>query len=75
MKRKQKGFSPILAIIVVAIAVVVVVVFLSTQQTTQSVPVIQNASDLNTAASELDNTDSDELDRELNQLDADASTF
>lgn len=84
MKRNQKGLSPILAVIIVAVVVIIVAVFLSTQkgglptgaqQTTQNVPVIQDASGLNTVASELDNTDLNAVDKELNQLDSDTSTF
>ncbi len=84
MRKKQKGFSLILAIAAVAIVVVVAVVFFSTQkrglptgtqQTTQSVPAIQDISGLNAVASELDSTNVDEIDTELNQLDTDASTF
>lgn len=78
--RKQKGFSPIIAIIAVGVVVVIMALFLSTQRTetqptTQNVPAIQNANDLNTVASELDNADLNAVDKELNQLDADASTF
>lgn len=85
---KRKGFNPIIALIAVGVAVVIIVLFLltqkgglpapekpGTQRTTQSVPAIQNANDLNAVASELDNTDLDGLDGELNQLDTDASTF
>jgi len=89
MKRKQKVFSPIVAIIAAgAIVVILVVVLLlvqkvgqptlertGTQQTTQGVPAIQNTNDFNNVASQLDNTDLNELDRGLDQLDADTSTF
>lgn len=83
MKRNQKGFSPILAIIIVVV-IVVVAVFLSaqkgglptgTQQTSQNIPVIQDAGGLNSVASELDNTDLNAVDKELNQLNSDTSTF
>lgn len=86
--RKQKGFSPITVAIVIGVVVVIITVFISTrkgslpalestgiQQTNQSVPAIQNTNDFNTVASELDNTDLNGLDRELNQLDVDVSTF
>ena len=36
---------------------------------------IQNSSDLNVTSADLDNTDLDGIDAELNQIDADASTF
>jgi len=88
MKRNKKGLSPILVIVIIAVLVVAVVVLLSTrkggwsgfektgtQQTTQNVPAIQNANDLNTTASELDNTDLNAVDKELNQLDSDALKF
>lgn len=38
-------------------------------------PEITNASDLNSAGRELDNTDLNQMDAELNQLDSDTSTF
>lgn len=85
---KQKGLSPRIAIIAVGVVVVIIALLLSaqkgslptperigTQQTTQNVPVIQDANGLNAVASELDNTDLNEFDKELNQLEADASTF
>lgn len=84
MKRNKKGLSPILAVVIVAVVVIATVVFFSTQkgglptgtqQTSQNVPVIQDAGGLNTVASELDNTDLNAVDKELNQLDSDASTF
>ncbi|EKD64950.1 MAG: hypothetical protein ACD_50C00233G0005 [uncultured bacterium] len=88
MRRKQKGFGPIPLIIIIGIAAVLIIFFLSarknglfisknigTQQAIQSVPVIQNANDLNSVNSELDNTDLGEFDKELNQLEGDASTF
>lgn len=84
MKRNQKGLSSILAIIVVAVVVIVVAVFFSTQkgslptetkQTSQNISAIQDTSGLNSAASELDNTDLNAVDKELNQLDSDTSTF
>lgn len=84
MKRNQKGLSPILAVIIVAVVVIAVAVFLSTQkgglptgtqQTSQNIPAIQNAGGLNTVSSELDNTDLNIVDKELNQLDSDTSTF
>ncbi len=83
-RRNQKGLSLILAVIIVVVVVIVVAVFLSTQkgglptgtqQTSQNIPAIQDAGGLNSAASELDNTDLNAVDKELNQLDSDASTF
>lgn len=84
MKRNQKGLSLIPTVIIVAIVVVVVAVFLSTQkgglpigtpQTSQNIPAIQDASGLNRVASELDNTDLNAVDKELDQLNTDTSTF
>ena len=83
MKRNQRGSSLILAIVAVVIVVAAAVFFLTqkgslpigTQQTNQNVPVIQDANGLNTISSELDNTDLNAVDKELNQLDSDASTF
>ncbi|MCX6725942.1 MAG: hypothetical protein NT052_01315 [Candidatus Shapirobacteria bacterium] len=45
------------------------------QQANQNVPAIQTNSDLNTAANDLDNTDTSQIDTQLNQLSSDASTF
>lgn len=84
MKRNKKGLSPTLAVIIVAVVVIVVAVFLSTQkgglptgtqQTSQNIPAIQDAGGLNTVASELDNTDLNAVDKELDQISADASEF
>lgn len=86
MKKTQKGLSPILAVIIVGIVVIAAVVFFSTQKgglptptgiqkTSQNIPTIQDTSGLNTVASELDNTDLNAVDKELNQLDSDTSTF
>lgn len=85
---KQKGFSPAAVIAAVGAAVVIVVLFLltqkgglftpegtETQQTTQNAPAIQNVDDLDTTTSELDSTNLDEVDKELDQISADASEF
>ena len=45
------------------------------QQANQNVPAVQNSSDLNTAANDLDNTDTGQVDTQLNQLSSDASAF
>lgn len=84
MKKNQKGLSLILAVIAVAIVVIVAMVFFLTQKgslstgiqpTSQNVPAIQDTDGLNNTASELDNTNLDEMDAELNRLDSDTSTF
>ena len=88
MKREQKGFISTLLIITIGVVVVIIVLFLSTGkgnvpapgktdtlQTTQNVPAIQDTSGLDTATSELDNTDLNAVDKELDQLDAETSTF
>lgn len=72
-----------LVFIIIAIGIVIAVasVFLSaqkrspSQQTTQSVPVLQSASNLDATAAELDKVDLSGLDKELNLLNADASKF
>lgn len=73
MKRIQKRLIPILAAIAVTIAVVAVIICLSNRKT--NLPVIQDAGGLNTVASELDKTNLDTVDQELNQLDLDISNF
>lgn len=84
MKRNKRGLSPILAAIIVAVVVIVVAVFLSiqkgglptgTQQTSQNIPAIQDTGGLNTVTSELDDTDLNAVDKELDQIGADASEF
>ena len=47
----------------------------SPQVTTQGGSQIQNDSSLSTVGSELDNTDVDEIDTQLNQIDTEASSF
>lgn len=88
MKRKQNGFISMPLIIAIGVIVVIVIFFLLTgkgsvpvpekivtPQITQNVPAIQDTSGLNTAATELDNTDLNAVDKELDQLDAETSTF
>lgn len=72
-----------MTIVIIAIGVVIAItsIFLSaqkrspSQQTTQSVPVIQSASNLDATATELDKVDLSGLDKELNLLNTDASKF
>lgn len=84
--QNQKGFSPLGAIIVIGLVVGVLALVLSvqnkntrttteTQNVVQSVPAIQNANDLTAVSAELDKSDLGAFDKELNQLDADTSTF
>lgn len=89
--KNKKGFSQVIIIAIVAILITIGVFMavrkstsLNTdnkggQQVTQTqqpkVAAIQNSSDLDATAAELDNTNVDEVDTELNQMDADASTF
>jgi predicted PurR-regulated permease PerM len=84
MRKKQKGLSLILLITaVIAVIVVAGIIFLKKQSNTelnQQIPQgsqssIQNSNDLNAASTDLDNTDIDSLDNELNQVNSDASTF
>ena len=88
MKTNQKGFAAVLIIIAVVAVIAVAAVFLLTQkgglstfvgtgpqQTAQNVPAINNPSDLNAASSNLDNTDTTQLDKEMNQLNTDISSF
>ena len=88
--KNQKGFSSVIIIVIVVILIAIGVFMavkrvtsLNTynkggQQVTQTQPAtsaIQNSSDLDAAAADLDKTDIDGMDTELNQIDADASTF
>ena len=84
---KQKALNlPLLLVLAVA-AVIVLAILISMKKTNvaqpstviketkQTVPVIQNADDLNMVADELDKTDFTEVDKEMSQFDADASSF
>ncbi len=79
--KNQKGFSPLLIIVLVLAAIAAVTLFLSsqrrleTQQLSQNTPSINNTSDLNTTSTDLDNTDMGQFDSDLNQLKVDASAF
>lgn len=86
MNKNQKGFAPILTLVVIAVVAIAGYLFFAgttantpsqqqNQQANQNVPAIQNSSDLNTAANDLDNIDTGQIDTELNQLNSDASTF
>lgn len=81
----QKGTNTTLLIIVIALLLVGAFLFLKrtsnlsslttgTQETNQASQ-IQGKSDLDTTTTDLDNTNVDELDNELGQLDADSQTF
>lgn len=77
---KQKGFSALGAIVVIGLVVAAVTLALSAQKAgmsplVQNIPVIQNANDLTVVSADLDKSDLGAFDKELNQLDADASTF
>ncbi len=83
MNKNQKGFAPILIIAIIAVVAVAGYFFLSqkgkyattTPSSNGSYSAIQNSSDLDTAANDLDNTDINQADTELNQLNSDASSF
>lgn len=70
-------------LVVVVIAIVALVGYslfikngnLLTRQVNQNFPAIQNGSDLDKTANDLDNTSTGQIDTELNQLNSDASTF
>ena len=80
---KQKGNSLLIVIVVVALAVVAVVWFLKNnykglaERTPQetSAPAITNKAELNTASSDLDGTDVNSMDKELDQLNTDSLSF
>ncbi len=89
MKSKKGLSSPVIIIAVIAI-VIAVGAYIAVQKGTNlnvnklqpvskiQKPVssaIQNSNGLNTAEADLDNTNLDDVDSELNQIDADASTF
>lgn len=89
--KNKKGFSQVIIIAIVAILIAIGVAMavkkgtnlniydkqgpqVTQTQQPQASP-IQNSSDLNVTLADLDNTDVDGIDAELNQIDADASTF
>ncbi len=80
MKNQQNGFGKV-AIIIVVVLILVMVVFLLRQKdgmpgyNTGNQQVSQNTNDLDTLSADLDNTNPDQLDAELGQLDSDSSTF
>lgn len=81
MNKDQKGFAPMLILVVVAIVAVAGYLLLTkngkytTPTTNQSYSTIQSDSDLNKAAIDLENTDTKQVDTELNQLSSDTSAF
>lgn len=84
MRKNQKGSSSTLLIIaVIAVIAVAGIIFLKKQSSTglnQQIPQgsqssIQNSNDLDAASTNLDTTNIDSLDNELNQVDSDAFTF
>lgn len=89
--KNQRGFSLVVIVAIVAILIAIGVFMAAqkstslntydkgaqqlnqTQQPASSV--IQNNSDLDAAATDIDKIDVDGMDTELNQIDTDASTF
>lgn len=84
MKNTQRGYSPLLVIIVVAALALAGYSlytakgkFISPQplQADQNLPAIQNDSNLQTVESDLDKINTTELDTELNRLNSDTSVL
>ncbi|KKQ66969.1 MAG: hypothetical protein US86_C0002G0086 [Candidatus Daviesbacteria bacterium GW2011_GWA2_38_24] len=83
MNKNQKGFSLIFIIVFIAVVVVAGYFLLApkkgkytaTPSGNRSSSTIQSSSDLDTAANDLDNTDTSQVDTELNQLSSDTSAF
>ncbi len=79
--KNQKKTSLMFPIGVFGVAVILMAFSLLTSKVslnsrgTEKLPAIQNAEDLNNVDSELVNIDLGEFDKQLNQLDIDASTF
>lgn len=82
MNTNQKDSTLVLMIAIIAV-VAIAGYFLFTKNgkstittsTNQSYSAIQSDNDLNKASSDLDNTDTTQVNSELNQLSSDASTF
>ena len=84
MRSNQKGFVPVLVIIVVAVlAAAGYFMFVQkeklfkspNQEISQSVGQIDNNSGLDTASNDLDGTDMNQFDSQLDQISSDASSF
>lgn len=81
MKANNKGFSSILIIILIAAVVVIAGIYLVAKKGTAPSTVVtsgaplQTSKDLDKVSTELDNADVTSLDTQINQLDADASSF
>lgn len=81
MKTDNKGFSPILIIILIAAVAVIAGIYLVAKKGTTPSTVVtsgapmQTSKDIDNVSTELDNADVTSLDTQLNQLDADASSF
>lgn len=85
MKKKQENFN--MRVLIAALAATIVIIIFSQtlgRKTTQTVvpqngaqksSQIQSPNDLNTVSTDLDNTNLDELDTQLNQINTDASSF
>lgn len=89
--KNQKGFSLVVIIVIVALLIAIGVFMaakngtslntynkegLQVTQTQQpKTSVIQNGNGLDATAADLDKTDVDGMDTELNRMDADSSTF
>lgn len=88
-KKKQKGKNYTIVLVVVSIIILTAMFILivhnkqsepanliNQQTTSQSVTTpIQNVNDLNKVSRELDTTDIDNMDQDLNQLDSDLASF
>ena len=80
MKKSNNDTGIVIAVIAIAVVVVMGLFLMGrggmltvSQQTDQKTQTIQNTSDLNSASTDLDSTDLNGMDKELNQLDADAT--
>ena len=77
--KKQKGFSPILAIVIIVLLAIAgyfwYIQNYKSPSSNDGYSAIQNSSDLANAENDLDSVDVSQVDTELNQLDSDASTF
>ncbi|OGC47364.1 hypothetical protein A2886_01945 [candidate division WWE3 bacterium RIFCSPHIGHO2_01_FULL_42_13] len=76
-KQKQSGIGLILLIIILGVVGALALVLFSPkkEEVVEIMPEISDVKGLNTASSELDNTNPDKLDEGLNQLDQDYSAF
>lgn len=77
MTKNQKAFAPVVILLIIAAVAILVVLYVNrktyTQPQTYVTPAVENSNDLNAAANDLDNSNFNDVDSGLNQLNKDSS--